>query len=164
MGKSYELGESSQLNMQGFKIRVATRRDVRTIEEAILEWSREEWPCWQPERARTIQNVLEDKSHLLLISTTSEAVVGVLHLFFYPDVVTGSLNCHLNFLLTKKEYRKKGIGRSLLDEAVRHARSRGANEMHVDTIFEEAAEFYRKYGFKDDGVWLELSLRNHGTP
>jgi hypothetical protein len=28
--------------------------------------------------------------------------------------------------------------------------------MHVDTI--ETPNFYRKYGFKDDGVWLELSL------
>jgi GNAT superfamily N-acetyltransferase len=150
--------------MQGFKIRVATKKDAGAIEDAILEWSREQWPNWQPERARTIHDVLKDQSHLLLISTTPEAVAGVLHLIFYSDVVTGSLNCHLNFLLTRKEHRKKGIGRSLLDEAVSHARSRGVNEMHVDTMFEEAAKFYRKYGFKDDGVWLELSLRNQGIP
>jgi GNAT superfamily N-acetyltransferase len=162
--KSYEPEESSWLNMQEFKTRVATKRDARAIENVILEWSRERWPNWQPERERTIHSVLKDKSHLLLISTTPEAVAGVLHLVFYPDVVTGSLNCHLNFLLTKKEHRKKGIGCSLLDEAVSYARSRGANEMHVDTIFGEAAEFYRKYGFKDDGVWLELSLRNRGAP
>ncbi|KPV65515.1 MAG: hypothetical protein AOA65_0119 [Candidatus Bathyarchaeota archaeon BA1] len=30
--------------------------------------------------------------------------------------------------------------------------------MHVDTIFKEAAEFYQKHGFKDDGVWLERTL------
>jgi len=30
--------------------------------------------------------------------------------------------------------------------------------MHVDTKFEDAAKFYRKYGFKDDGVWLEIRL------
>jgi GNAT superfamily N-acetyltransferase len=150
--------------MQEFKIGVATRRDARAIENAILEWSREQWPSWQPERAKTIHDVLKDKSHLLLISTTPEAIVGVLHLIFYSDVVTGSLNCHLNFLLTKKEHRKKGIGRSLLDEAVRHSRSRGVNEMHVDTMFEEAAKFYRKYGFKDDGIWLELSLGKQGMP
>jgi GNAT superfamily N-acetyltransferase len=152
------------VSMQEFKVRVATKKDARTIEDAILEWSRELWPTWQPERTRTIHKVLKDKSHLLLISTAPQALVGILHLIFYPDVVSGSLNCHLNFLLTKKEHRKKGVGRSLIDEAVRYARSRGVNEMHVDTKFEEAAEFYRKYGFKDDGVWLELSLMNQGVP
>jgi len=150
--------------MQEAKIRVASKEDVRAIEEAILEWSREQWPSWQPERARTIQQILQDDSHSLLVSEISNAIVGVLHLVFYLDIVIGSLNCHLNFLLVKKEYQRKGIGRSLLDEAVRLSTGRGANEMHVDTMFEGAKEFYRKYGFKDDGVWLEISLKGQGIP
>jgi len=48
----------------------------------------------------------------------------------------------------------------LLDEAVKQAVKRGVVEMHVDTIYEDAAKFYRKYGFKDDGVMLELSIKN----
>jgi GNAT superfamily N-acetyltransferase len=150
--------------MQENNVRAATNRDVAAIEDAILEWTRERWPSWQPERAEVIRQVLKDKRHSILVSTVSRVVTGVVHLVFYPDIVTGTLNCHLNFLLVKKEYRRKGIGRNLLNEAVRLATKRSVNEMHVDTIFEEAAEFYRKYGFKDDGVWLELSLKGQGTP
>jgi hypothetical protein len=31
-------------------------------------------------------------------------------------------------------------------------------EIHVDTVFEDAVKFYKKYGFKDNGVMLELPL------
>jgi GNAT superfamily N-acetyltransferase len=150
--------------MQETKIRTATNKDVEVIENAILEWSRQQWPDWHPERVGTIRQILKDKCHSLLLSETPDAVTGILHLIFYPDIVAGSLNCHLNFLLVKEEYRKKGVGRRLLDEAVRLAKRQGVNEIHVDTIFEDAAEFYRKYGFKDDGVWLELPLKSQGIP
>ncbi len=145
--------------MQELTIRAATREDAKSIESMISEWSKEQWPSWYVERVETILQVLEDNNHLILVSTSPKGIIGVLHLIFYPDIVTGSLNCHLNFLLVKKEYRKIGIGHSLLGEAVRQARKRSVNEMHVDTIFEDVAQFYRNYGFKDDGVWLELSLR-----
>jgi len=150
--------------MQENNIRVAIDKDVTAIEDAIFEWSREQWPKWKPERTEIIRQILKNRHHSILVSTIPNMVIGVLHLVFYPDIVTGTLNCHLNFLLVKKEYRRKGIGRNLLDEAVRLARKRGVNEMHVDTMFEKAAEFYRKYGFKDDGVWLELSLKGQGIP
>jgi len=145
--------------MQEPRIRIATKEDARTIENMILEWSKQQWPSWQVDRVRTILQALADKNHLILVAVTTKRITGALHLIFYPDLVTGSLNCHLNFLLIQKEYRRKGVGHSLLNEAVKHARKRGVNEMHVDTIFEDAARFYREYGFKDDGVWLELSLR-----
>lgn len=144
--------------MQEPKVRLARKEDAKAIENMILEWSTPQWPTWQPERANMILRILGDKNHLILASETNGEIIGVLHLVFYLDMLVGALNSHLNFLLVKEEYRGTGIGSSLLDEAVRQAKKRGAREMHVDTIFEDAAKFYRKYGFKDDGVWLELPL------
>lgn len=51
-------------------------------------------------------------------------------------------------LFVKEEYRRKQIGKRLLDEAVKQAIKRGAIEMHVDTAFEEAAKFYRNMALK----------------
>ena len=149
------------MNMEKPSVRVAMKKDAGAIDDLISEWSKREWPHWQVERREIIVQALEDKNHLILVASTTEKIADVLHLIFYSDVVTGALNCHLNFLLVKEEYRRKGIGHNLLKEAIRQARQKGANEMHVDTIFEDAATFYRKYDFKDDGVWLELSLREH---
>jgi len=145
--------------MQALKTRLAERKDARAVENLILEWTRQQWPTWLPERAKTIREVLDNrKNHLVLVSETPNEIVGVLHLVFYSDVLLGSLNCHLNFLLVKESFRGRGIGSGLLDEAANQARKKGAIEMHVDTKFEDAAKFYRKYGFKDDGVWLEIRL------
>ena len=85
-------------------------------------------------------------------------VVGVLHQIFYLDIILAGYNSHINLLLVDEEHRGKGIGSQLLNEAIRSAKERGVIEMHVDTIFKEAAEFYQKHGFKDDGVWLERTL------
>jgi GNAT superfamily N-acetyltransferase len=141
------------------RTRLARKEDAKIIEDMIYEWTKGQWPTWQRERVKTILKALEDKNHLILVSEINGEIAGVLHLIFYSDILLGSLNCHVNFLLVKEGCRRKGIGFSLLDEAVKQARRRGANEMHVDTIFEDAAKFYRKYGFIDDGIWLELSLQ-----
>jgi GNAT superfamily N-acetyltransferase len=139
--------------MSWVKIRMAREADAKTIESMIFEWSK-----WQRERIHTILGVLEDRNHLLLVAESDEQLVGVLHMFFYLDIMHGALNCHINFLLVREDFRGKGIGKNLLNEAVKQAKRRNVMEMHVDTVFEDAVKFYQKYGFKDDGVWLELAL------
>jgi GNAT superfamily N-acetyltransferase len=114
------------------------------------------WEKWQRERVETVHKALLNENHLVLVAEADGKIVGVLHLIFYLDILLAALNCHVNFLLVRKEYRGRKIGSKLLDIAVKKARKKGAIEIHVDTI--EAPNFYRKYGFKDDGVWLELSL------
>ncbi len=81
-------------------------------------------------------------------------------MLFYLDIVHGGLNSHILLLYVREGYREKGIGRALLNEAVKHAVERRVVEMHADTIFEDAAKFYRKQGFRDGGVMLELSLNS----
>lgn len=145
--------------MEKLRIRLAKEEDAKTIEDRIFEWLLEKgWEKWQRERAETTRKALLDKNHMILVAEVNGEIVGVLHLIFYMDILLGGLNSHVNFLLVKKEYRRRKIGSNLLDEAVKQAREKRADEMHVDTIFEDAAKFYRKYGFKDDGVWLELPL------
>jgi len=142
--------------MKKAKIRLARKEDVKAIEDMILEWSTSQWPEWLPKRTEAILKALEDPNHL--VSEINEEIVGVLHLIFYSDILLGSSNCHLNFLLVKERYRSTGVGSRLINEAVKQAKEKGAIEMHVDTKFDDAAKFYRKLGFKDDGVWLELRL------
>ncbi len=152
------------LSLSEFNVRRATDAEVNAIENVILEWTEEQWPTWKPARARTILQILKNDDHVLLVCERDNAIVGAMHLIFYDDIVSGSLNCHLNFLLVKKSRRKKGIGRKLLDAAIDTAKKRGVNEIHVDTMFENAIKFYKRHGFEDDGVWLELSLRKQGVP
>ncbi|MEM3597049.1 MAG: GNAT family N-acetyltransferase [Candidatus Bathyarchaeia archaeon] len=140
--------------MQEVKIRRAVEGDAKSIQELIVEWLK-----WEIERTTAFVDVLRDDNHVVLVAEVDGQIAGFLHLLFYTDILHGGLNSHVLLLFVKAKYRGKQIGRKLLDEAVKQAIRRGAIEMHVDTTFEEAAKFYRKYGFKDDGVMLELQLK-----
>lgn len=67
-------------------------------------------------------------------------------------------------LFVHEEYHGKTHGQKLLDEAVEQAVQKGIIQMHVNTICEHAAKFYSKYGFKDNGVMLELTLKIMNKP
>ncbi|MEM2939903.1 MAG: GNAT family N-acetyltransferase [Candidatus Bathyarchaeia archaeon] len=43
----------------------------------------------------------------------------------------------------EKEHRGKGVGSELLRAAIENSKRRGVTEIHVGTIFEQAAKFYR---------------------
>jgi len=134
-------------------IRPAKEGDVKAIENMIYKWIR-----WRRERADTIMKALRDENHQILVAEFNDQVVGVLQQIFYLDILNGGYNSHINFLLVDEEHRGKGIGSQLLEKAVGNAKKKGILEIHVDTIYEEAAKFYKKHGFKDSGVMLELSL------
>ncbi|MGQ9641122.1 MAG: GNAT family N-acetyltransferase [Candidatus Bathycorpusculaceae bacterium] len=141
--------------MQEIKIRPATNEDFKAIGDMIVGWLK-----WKIERAKTFPEVLRDSHHLVLVAELNGQIVGMLHLLFYLDILHGGINSHVLLLFVREEFRRRRIGKRLLDEAVRQAVKRGVVEMHIDTTFEEAAKFYRKYGFKDNGVMLELQLKN----
>lgn len=139
--------------MNSLTIRDAKEADVVVIEDIIYKWIR-----WKRERADAIRKVLHDKNHQILVAEVNDKVIGVLHQIFYPDIMLGGLNCHINLLLIEEEHRCKGRGSQLLKKAIECAKDKGAIEMHVDTIYKEAADFYQKHGFKDDGFMFELVL------
>lgn len=140
--------------MNKLTIRLAKERDVLQISEIIYRWSR-----WQRERNSTIKEVIRKSNQDILVAELNGKIVGVLQQTFFPDIMLGGYNCHVNFLLVDKNYRGKKIGSQLMDKAIENAKKRGAMEMHVDTIYKKAVKFYRKRGFKDNGIMLELALQ-----
>ncbi|MEM3697415.1 MAG: GNAT family N-acetyltransferase [Candidatus Bathyarchaeia archaeon] len=139
----------------------AKEDDISSIVRLIDRWINEMNWSWAADRGGTIQKVLEDENCEVLVAKVNERVVGFLHQHFYLDILHGSLMSHIDFMLVDKEYRNKGVGSKLLRTAVENAKKRGVTEIHVDTIFDQAAKFYRKYGFKEDGTYFELNLEQH---
>lgn len=57
-------------------------------------------------------------------------------------------------LMVAADYRRRGIGRALLDEAVRWAQSSGVRklELHVFPWNEPALRLYESFGFEREGI------------
>lgn len=141
-------------SMSELTIRFAEEIDVLQIAEIIYRWS-----SWQCERDKTIKEAIQDNNQDILVAELDGKLVGVMQQMFFPDIMLGGCNCHVNSLLVDKKYRGKKIGSQFVDKAIENAKKSGAVEMHVDTIYKRVAEFYRKRGFKDDGAMLELGLQ-----
>ena len=59
--------------------------------------------------------------------------------------------CELRKMYLKKEYRGKGLGKLMMDDAVKKAKALGYKKMVLETnsLLKEAIGLYQKYGFTD---------------
>jgi L-phenylalanine/L-methionine N-acetyltransferase len=78
----------------------------------------------------------------------------------------GGLNRHVAALgmSVSKEWRGRGVGSALLQEALRWARSVGVEKVSL-TVYEHntrAVALYRKFGFVDEGRLSGQSKKSYG--
>ncbi|WP_422657619.1 GNAT family N-acetyltransferase [Paenibacillus sp. EC2-1] len=58
----------------------------------------------------------------------------------------------IEFLWVEEENRKNGIGKKLLAEAEKIARSKNCTFIKLNTFSFQAPEFYKKYGYKEIAI------------
>ncbi len=105
------------------------------------------------ERAREyLLNALRDsKNHLVLVAEDMGKIVGVLkadireRLFYSPSVEGAIVDFYV-----MPEYRRKGLGRAMLERAITMLRERGAQLITAEfpTQNQIATNFYNKMGFR----------------
>ena len=67
---------------------------------------------------------------------------------------------YIDILWVDENYRRKGIGASLLQEAEKEALFRGCHHVHLDTMSWQAPEFYQKHGYEVIGVLPDIPSGN----
>jgi ribosomal protein S18 acetylase RimI-like enzyme len=67
---------------------------------------------------------------------------------------------YLDDLVVKESYRKKGIGKKLMDELIAIAREEKINQLrwHVLDWNENAINFYKKYPVTFDNTWITVKI------
>ncbi|HUV08389.1 MAG TPA: GNAT family N-acetyltransferase [Spirochaetia bacterium] len=91
-------------------------------------------------------------------------IVGFISLIFYKSFLHTGGTALVNELVVSKRHRDKGIGRVLMERAVRSAQEAGMDEIEVGTEMEnkKAQRFYRKNGFSEEYILLGQGLgKNH---
>ena len=140
--------------MKKIFIRQAKKEDVPLFEELFLIFS-----GGALHRNETIQKIIDDPRHELLIAKNDQEIVGFIHQVFFLDPVHAGYNSLITSLFIKKGYQRKRIGSQLVEKAIINARKRCAIEIHVDTKEDNfrAITFYQKQGFKKTGILFELN-------
>src|SRR5687768_15223635 len=104
-----------------------------------------------PARAEWAERFLAAPGHLMLIAYVDGAPAGMISgiEMLHPD--KGAEMC-LYELSVDEAYRRRGIGRALVEALLKVARERGCHDMWVgvDTDNDPALASYRSAGAKDD--------------
>jgi len=90
------------------------------------------------------------------VAIENDKIVGFLSIVFYKTFLHKGGTALINELIVAETHRNKGIGKKLIQKAIKSAKSRGMDEIEVGTEITntKAQNFYKKTGFNEEYVLL----------
>ncbi len=140
-------------------IREAIQSDVPVLAELANQLG---YPCTPEQMSLRLELLGGRSGNGVLVAEGESGVVGWLHVSGMYFLESAAFAEVLG-LIVDKEHRGKGIGKALLDGAVRWAAEHGYNKLRVrsNVIREDAHRFYEREGFRrvKTQVVLDRALR-----
>jgi ribosomal protein S18 acetylase RimI-like enzyme len=106
------------------------------------------------------RNLLNDADSYLLVAEDGDTVIGFINFMTHRTVLHSGLSGQIDELVVTKGYRDMGIGQQLVYAAIEECKQLGCCEIEVSTekVNIKARDFYKKCGFEERGVILEVDL------
>ena len=98
-----------------------------------------------------------------LVARCCDSVVGFVNFTTRKTMIHPSESGLIDELIVSREYRGKGVGQRLISAVIDRCRQLGCCELEVSTLMsnERARAFYKKCGFAEEAVLLEIDLLEH---
>ena len=143
------MGERDPL--EGLDLRNASPADADDV-AALLQTLG--YPCDTDDAMERIALIVDNDRQALVLARREGAVCGLVALDFMYYLPLGTITCRVTALVVTPTAQGLGIGRQLLKEAERRARSGGAARIELTSGSQrtEAHAFYRACGYKDSSV------------
>jgi len=129
-------------------MRTYTKEDYPSLKQTLIEGNLYD-KTWDAEIA--LNKRIMEKPDSIIVAVVDNQVIGCVYLVddFIPFIFR---------LVVKKDFRKQGIGKMLIAEAISILKKHGHKEisLFVDNKNEELIEWYRKQGFKGENSWTGL--------
>lgn len=147
-------------------LRPATRQDLPAIVQMLadddLGSKREDASIpLSPSYTIAFEAIENDPNNELMVAVAENQLVGVLQITFIPYLTyQGGWRALIEGVRVAREARSSGIGRTMLEWAIRRARERGCilAQLTTDKLRPDALRFYERLGFiaSHDGMKLKL--------
>ena len=153
-------------------IREARREDLPVILDLIaddrLGKQREAHAAQQtgeldPRYEAAFEAIDEDPNQHLIVTETNGEVSGVLQLTFIPGLSRkGAWRGHIEAVRVSSAFRGRGLGRLIMEHAIKQARARGCGlvQLTTDRRRPEALAFYEALGFENSHNGMKLFLED----
>ena len=147
MGQAFSTGHSPF----GTDLRSAMIADADDVARLLSELG---YPCEIDDAAERIDAIAANDRQALVLARRDGAVCGLVALDFMYYLPLGTITCRVTALVVTPTAQGLGIGRQLLKEAERRARTGGASRIELTSGSQrtEAHAFYRACGYKDSSV------------
>ena len=135
----------------GADLRSAMIADADDVARLLTELG---YPCEIDEAAERIDAIAANDRQALVLARREGAGCGLVALDFMYYLPLGTITCRVTALVVTPTAQGLGIGRALLKEAERRARSSGAARIELTSGSQrtEAHAFYRACGYSDGTV------------
>jgi ribosomal protein S18 acetylase RimI-like enzyme len=136
---------------EDFDLRGAVPADADDVAALLTQLG---YPCEPADAAERIATVLHNDRQALILARDRGAVCGLLALDYMYYLPLGTTTCRVTALVVSPEAQGHGVGRLLLRDAERRARTGGAARLEVTSAGyrTEAHAFYRACGFSEGAV------------
>jgi ribosomal protein S18 acetylase RimI-like enzyme len=149
--------------LNNISIELATETDLPSIKPLLLELmdAMEDTEGFDLEQAfENCRTMMEDPTHYLLVAKDKDKVIGFVNFMTRKTILHPGLSGLIDELVVSRSHRGLGIGKNLLLAAIEKCRELGCCEVEVSTEKgnTHAREFYKRCGFEEDAVLLEINF------
>ena len=143
----------------GTDLRSAMIADADDVARLLTELG---YPCEIDEAAERIDAIAANDRQALVVARVEGIVSGLIALDFMYYLPLDTTTCRITALVVSSSARGQGLGRQLLREAERRARTGGAARLEITSGSQrtDAHAFYKACGYGDGTVRFVKALLN----
>jgi GNAT superfamily N-acetyltransferase len=106
------------------------------------------------------RQMIADPNSYILLARLEKDIVGLVNFTIRKTILHNAPSALIDELVVAKANRGRGIGRQLIEAAIKKCRELDCCEIEVSTekTNEKARAFYKKCGFDEDAVLLEYDF------
>ena len=120
------------------------------------------YPCEREDASDRIHAIIANDRQALVLARHDGAVCGLISLDFMYYLPLGTTTCRITAMVVTPEAQGRGVGRQLLREAERRARTGGAARLEITSGSQrsDAHAFYKACGYSDGTLRFVKTLLN----
>jgi len=144
-------------------ITLATTNDLTAIAELmgeLIDVLHTEEGINRQELTKSIDKLYKAQNSYMLVAKKDGKVIGFAQFYTRQTALNPKPCATLDELVVTKKYRRKGIGKLLIERVISECRKLGCCEVEVSTELTNtiAQKFYKDCGFTKEGMLLEKHL------
>jgi ribosomal protein S18 acetylase RimI-like enzyme len=149
--------------MSDLILRSAEKKDFPALKSLTLELqelAEIESASFQADFQKIFTLCLNDPRSHIIVAERGGKILGYLALWLRPCLSHAGLSALIDELVVAEGARGQGVGKALLEEALKRAQKAGCVEIEVSTGFDNqpAQSLYRSQGFEERGLLLERDI------